>query len=81
MRLIYFLLFTSSGLLAQGNLGFQFGLNDDNFGDNCDDNCDDNWIVSSSDYDCDDNFGDDDWDGDDEGGMLVVVIIMRTAGH
>jgi hypothetical protein len=32
MRLIYFLLFTSSGLLAQGNLGFQFGLNDDNFG-------------------------------------------------
>ena len=31
MRLIYFLLFTSSGLLAQGNLGFQFGLNDDNF--------------------------------------------------
>ena len=32
MRLIYFLIFTSSGLLAQGNLGFQFGLNDDNFG-------------------------------------------------
>jgi len=32
MRLIYFLLFASSGLLAQGNLGFQFGLNDDNFG-------------------------------------------------
>jgi hypothetical protein len=32
MRLIYFLLFTSPGLLAQGNLGFQFGLNDDNFG-------------------------------------------------
>ena len=32
MRVIYFLLFTSSGLLAQGNLGFQFGLNDDNFG-------------------------------------------------
>jgi len=32
MRLIFFLLFTSSGLLAQGNLGFQFGLNDDNFG-------------------------------------------------
>ena len=32
MRLIYFLLFTSSSLLAQGNLGFQFGLNDDNFG-------------------------------------------------
>ena len=32
MRLICFLLFTSSGLLAQGNLGFQFGLNDDNFG-------------------------------------------------
>ena len=32
MRLIYFLLFTSSGILAQGNLGFQFGLNDDNFG-------------------------------------------------
>ena len=32
MRLIYFLLFTSSGLLAQGNLGVQFGLNDDNFG-------------------------------------------------
>ena len=32
MRIIYFLLFTSSGLLAQGNLGFQFGLNDDNFG-------------------------------------------------
>ena len=32
MRLIYFLLLTSSGLLAQGNLGFQFGLNDDNFG-------------------------------------------------
>ena len=32
IRLIYFLLFTSSGLLAQGNLGFQFGLNDDNFG-------------------------------------------------
>ena len=32
MRLIYFLLFTSSGPLAQGNLGFQFGLNDDNFG-------------------------------------------------
>ena len=32
MRLIYFLLFVSSGLLAQGNLGFQFGLNDDNFG-------------------------------------------------
>ena len=30
--LIYFLLFASSGLLAQGNLGFQFGLNDDNFG-------------------------------------------------
>ncbi|MDA0331360.1 MAG: outer membrane beta-barrel protein [Bacteroidetes bacterium] len=32
MRLIYFLLFASSGLLAQGSLGFQFGLNDDNFG-------------------------------------------------
>ena len=32
MRLIYFLLFASSGLLAQSNLGFQFGLNDDNFG-------------------------------------------------
>ena len=32
MRLIYFLLFTSSGLLAQGNLGFQFGINDENFG-------------------------------------------------
>jgi hypothetical protein len=32
MRLIFFLIFTSSGLLAQGNLGFQFGLNDDNFG-------------------------------------------------
>ena len=32
MRLIYFLLFASSGLLSQGNLGFQFGLNDDNFG-------------------------------------------------
>ena len=32
MRLIYFLLFTSSSLLSQGNLGFQFGLNDDNFG-------------------------------------------------
>ena len=32
MRLIYFLLFASSSLLAQGNLGFQFGLNDDNFG-------------------------------------------------
>ena len=32
MRLIYFLLFVSSGLLAQGNLGLQFGLNDDNFG-------------------------------------------------
>ena len=32
MRIIYFLLFTSSSLLAQGNLGFQFGLNDDNFG-------------------------------------------------
>lgn len=32
MRPIYFLLFASSGLLAQGNLGFQFGLNDDNFG-------------------------------------------------
>ena len=32
MRIIYFLLFTCSGLLAQGNLGFQFGLNDDNFG-------------------------------------------------
>ena len=32
MRLIYFLLFASSGLFAQGNLGFQFGLNDDNFG-------------------------------------------------
>jgi len=32
MKLIYFLLFTSSGILAQGNLGFQFGLNDDNFG-------------------------------------------------
>ena len=32
MRLIYFILFASSGLLAQGNLGFQFGLNDDNFG-------------------------------------------------
>ena len=32
MRLIYFLLLTSSSLLAQGNLGFQFGLNDDNFG-------------------------------------------------
>ena len=32
IRIVYFLLFTSSGLLAQGNLGFQFGLNDDNFG-------------------------------------------------
>ena len=32
MRLIYFLLFASTSLLAQGNLGFQFGLNDDNFG-------------------------------------------------
>ena len=32
MRIIYFLLFTSSGLLAQGNLGLNFGLNDDNFG-------------------------------------------------
>ena len=32
MRLICFLLFTSSSLLAQGNLGFQFGINDDNFG-------------------------------------------------
>ena len=32
IRIIYFLLFISSGLLAQGNLGFQFGLNDDNFG-------------------------------------------------
>ena len=32
IRIVYFLLFISSGLLAQGNLGFQFGLNDDNFG-------------------------------------------------
>ena len=32
MRIIYFLLFASTSLLAQGNLGFQFGLNDDNFG-------------------------------------------------
>ena len=32
IRIVYFLLFLSSGLLAQGNLGFQFGLNDDNFG-------------------------------------------------
>tara|TARA_B100000035_G_scaffold129736_1_gene110254 strand:+ start:413 stop:1060 length:648 start_codon:yes stop_codon:yes gene_type:complete len=32
IRIVYFFLFISSGLLAQGNLGFQFGLNDDNFG-------------------------------------------------
>jgi len=32
MRLIFFLLIFSSSLCAQGNLGFQFGLNDDNFG-------------------------------------------------
>jgi len=32
IRIVYFLLFISSGLIAQGNLGFQFGLNDDNFG-------------------------------------------------
>ncbi len=32
MRLLFFLLIFSSSLYAQGNLGFQFGLNDDNFG-------------------------------------------------
>lgn len=32
MRLLFFLLIFSSSLCAQGNLGFQFGLNDDNFG-------------------------------------------------
>ncbi len=32
MRLLCFLLLFSSSLFAQGNLGFQFGLNDDNFG-------------------------------------------------
>ena len=32
MRLLFFLLVFSSSLYAQGNLGFQFGLNDDNFG-------------------------------------------------
>ena len=32
MRLLFFLLLFSSSLYAQGNLGFQFGLNDDNFG-------------------------------------------------
>ena len=32
IRIVYFLLFISSGLMAQGNFGFQFGLNDDNFG-------------------------------------------------
>ena len=32
MKLIYFLLFFFSSSIAQGNLGFQFGLNDDNFG-------------------------------------------------
>ena len=32
MRLLFFLLILSSSLCAQGNLGFQFGLNDDNFG-------------------------------------------------
>ena len=29
---VLFFLFTSSMLLAQGNLGVNFGLNDDNFG-------------------------------------------------
>lgn len=32
MRLLFFLLIFSSSLYAQGNLGFQFGLNDDDFG-------------------------------------------------
>ena len=32
MRLLFFLLIFSSSLYAKGNLGFQFGLNDDNFG-------------------------------------------------
>ncbi len=32
MRLLFFLLIFSSSLYAQGNLGVQFGLNDDNFG-------------------------------------------------
>ncbi len=32
MRLLFFVLIFSSSLYAQGNLGFQFGLNDDNFG-------------------------------------------------
>ena len=32
MRLLFFLLIFSSSLYAQGNLGFHFGLNDDNFG-------------------------------------------------
>ena len=32
MRLLFLILIFSSSLYAQGNLGFQFGLNDDNFG-------------------------------------------------
>ena len=32
MRLLFFLVIFSSSFYAQGNLGFQFGLNDDNFG-------------------------------------------------
>ena len=32
MRLLFYLLIFSSSLYAQGNLGIQFGLNDDNFG-------------------------------------------------